>query len=119
MMNLRILLVDDHEVERLGVRALIDDQPGMTVVGEAGTARKAVRQASELVPDIFVLDIRLPDGNDVDACRRIKADLPETRILILTSFPDEEVIMDASKLNLTSRAQAAAYAARHRIEDYL
>jgi DNA-binding NarL/FixJ family response regulator len=216
-MGLRILLVDDHEVVRLGVRALIDDEPGMQVVGEAGTVRAAVSQAKNLMPDIVILDMRLPDGHGVDVCRQIKTDLPETRIIVLTSFPDDEVVFDAiacgadgyvlkqigseelldalrrvgrgesvlgpsitdrvmakmselrqqewahafaslsaremqilslvaegqtnreigdalglseltvrnyvssilSKLNLTSRAQAAAYAARHRIEDYL
>jgi DNA-binding NarL/FixJ family response regulator len=94
-MGLRILLVDDHEVVRLGVRALIDDQPEMDVVGEAGTVREAVNQAKELTPDIVVLDMRLPDGHGVDACRQIKADLPETRVIVLTSFPDDEVILDA------------------------
>jgi len=217
IVSLRILLVDDHEVVRLGVRALIDDEPGMEVVGEAGTVREGLRLAQSLLPDIVVLDMRLPDGHGLDACRRIKAELPQIRIIVLTSFPDEEVILDAiacgadgyvlkqigsgellnalrhvgrgeslldpavtgrvfarmremrreewagafsglserekeilahvaqgksnreigdelslsemtarnhlsnilSKLNLSSRAQAAAYAARHRIEDYL
>ena len=216
-MSLRILVVDDHEVVRLGVRALINDEPGMEVVGQAGTVKQAVSLVKELLPDVVVLDMRLPDGHGVDVCRQIKADFPEIRIVVLTSFPDEEVILDAiacgadgyvlkqigsgelldalqrvgrgesvldqavmgrvfarmrkmrrqewagafaslssremqilarvaqgktnreigddlglsertvrnyvssmlSKLNLTSRTQAAAYAARHRIEDYL
>jgi DNA-binding NarL/FixJ family response regulator len=94
-MELRILLVDDHQVVRLGVQALIDDQEGMRVVGEAGTVREAVRRAKELGPDVVVLDVRLPDGSGVDACRQIKADSPETRVVILTSFPDDQVILDA------------------------
>lgn len=94
-MSLRILLVDDHEVVRVGVRALIDRQPGMEVIGEAGTVREAVRQAEKLTPDVVVLDIRLPGGSGLDACREIKANRPETRIIILTSFPDDEVIFDA------------------------
>jgi len=94
-MGLRILLVDDHEVVRVGVRALIDRQPGMEVVGEAGTVREAVRQAERLAPDVVVLDIRLPGGSGLDACRQIKDLRPETRIIILTSFPDEEVLFDA------------------------
>ena len=94
-MGLRILLVDDHEVVRLGVRALIDRQPGMEVVGEAGTVRGAVTQTRHLQPDVVVLDIRLPGGSGLDACRQIKDYRPETRIIILTSFPDDEVIFDA------------------------
>ena len=94
-MKQRILLVDDHEVVRLGVRALIDDQPGMEVVGEAGTVREALTRAEECRPDIVILDMRLPDGHGVDACRQIKAILPETRIIVLTSFSDNDVILDA------------------------
>ncbi len=94
-MGLRILIVDDHEVVRLGVRALIDRQPGMEVVGEAGTVREAVTQTRHLQPDVVVLDIRLPGGSGLDACRQIKDYRPETRIIILTSFPDDEVIFDA------------------------
>jgi two-component system response regulator DevR len=94
-MALRILLVDDHEVVRVGVRALIERQPGMEVVGEAGTVREAVSRARELMPDVVVLDIRLPGGNGLDACRQIKAHQPDTRVIILTSFPDDEVLFDA------------------------
>jgi two-component system response regulator DevR len=94
-MSLRILLVDDHEVVRVGVRALIERQPGMEVVGEATTVREAVAQAKQLVPDVVVLDIRLPGGNGLEACQQIKNHRPETRIIILTSFPDDEVLFDA------------------------
>ncbi len=216
-MGLRILLVDDHEVVRVGVRALIERQGGMEIVGEAVTVREAISLAERLAPDVVLLDVRLPGGDGLEACRQIKAHRPETRIIVLTSFPDDEVLFDAiacgadgyvlkqigsddliralervgrgeslldpaltdqvfakmrevrrqerahafaelnaqemqilgriaegetnreigealhlsektvrnyvslilSKLNLTSRAQAAAYAARHRIEDYL
>jgi len=92
---LRILLVDDHEVVRVGVRALIDRQPEMEVVGEAGTVREAVEQAGLLAPDVVVLDVRLPGGTGLEACRQIKADRPETRVIMLTSFPDDEVLFDA------------------------
>jgi len=94
-MGLRILLVDDHEVVRLGVRTLIERQPGMEVVGEATTVREAISEAEQLVPDVVVLDIRLPGGDGLDACRQIKAQRPETRVIILTSFPDDEVLYDA------------------------
>ena len=92
---LRILLVDDHEVVRVGLQALIERQANMKVVGEAGTVREAVHKAQQLAPDVVVLDIRLPGGSGVDACRQIKAARPETKVIILTSFPDEEVLFDA------------------------
>jgi DNA-binding NarL/FixJ family response regulator len=94
-MSLRILLVDDHEVVRVGVRALIDRQPDMAVVGDAGTVREAVRQVEQLAPDVVVLDVRLPGGSGLDACRQIKSLRPETRIIILTSYPDDEILFDA------------------------
>jgi len=94
-MGLRILLVDDHEVVRLGVRALLEHQPGMKVVGEATTVREAISQVEHLAPDVVVLDVRLPGGDGLDACRQIKARRPDTRIIILTSFPDDEVLYDA------------------------
>lgn len=94
-MGLRVLLVDDHEVVRVGLRALIERQADIRVVGEAGTVREAVSQAKRLAPDVVVLDIRLPGGSGLDACRQIKAERPDTRIIILTSFPDDEVLFDA------------------------
>lgn len=94
-MGLRILLVDDHEVVRVGVRALIDRQPDMEVIGEAGTVREAVTQSETLMPDVVVLDIRLPGGSGVDACRQIKAHRPETRVIMLTSYPDDEMLLEA------------------------
>jgi DNA-binding NarL/FixJ family response regulator len=94
-MQLRVLLVDDHEVVRVGVRALIERQPGMVVVGEAGTVREAVAQAEKLTPDVVLLDLRLPGGDGLEACRQIKAHRPETRIVVLTSFPDEEMLFEA------------------------
>ncbi len=94
-MGLRILLVDDHEVVRVGVRALIERQPGMEVVGEASTVREAVTQAELLAPDVVVMDIRLPGGNGLKACQQIKGQRPETRVIMLTSYPDDEVLFDA------------------------
>jgi two-component system response regulator DevR len=94
-MGLRILLVDDHEVVRVGVRALIERQPGMEVVGEASTVLEAVTQAEQLAPDVVVHDIRLPGGSGLEACKQIKALRPDTRIIVLTSYPDDQILFDA------------------------
>lgn len=94
-MGLKILLVDDHEVVRVGVRALIERQPGMEVVGEASTVLEAVTQAEQLAPDVVVLDIRLPGGSGLEACKQIKALRPDTRIIVLTSYPDDQILFDA------------------------
>jgi DNA-binding NarL/FixJ family response regulator len=94
-MGLRILLVDDHEVVRVGVRALIERQPGLEVVGEANNVREAVSQTEQLSPDVVVLDIRLPGESGLEACRKIKKLRPETRIIVLTSYPDDHVLFDA------------------------
>jgi len=93
--SISILIVDDHEVVRMGVRALIERQPGMQVVGEAASVHEAVDRAKALCPDVVVLDVRMPGGDGLEACRQIKAERPETRIIVLTSFPDDEVLFDA------------------------
>ncbi len=95
MTELRILLVDDHEVVRAGLRALIESQEGMTVVGEAASADEGVRRVGYDTPDVVVLDVRLPDRSGVEACRDIRARFPEVRVLMLTSFADEEALMAA------------------------
>lgn len=94
-MALSILLADDHEVVRLGVRALIERHPQMKVVGEAGTVHEAIAQTEALAPDVVVLDIRMPGGEGLDACREIKERRPSTKIIVLTSFPDDEILIDA------------------------
>ncbi|HSJ55112.1 MAG TPA: response regulator transcription factor [Anaerolineae bacterium] len=94
-MTLRVLLVDDHEVVRVGVKVLIERHPDMEVVGEAGTVREAIDGAESLRPDVMVLDIRLPGGSGVDACREIKNRWPEVKIIMLTSFADDKTIFDA------------------------
>lgn len=95
MQELRVLLVDDHEVVRLGLRSLIDRHEGLKVVGEAANAAEAVAQALQLRPDVVVLDIRLPGRSGIEACRDIKAKSPRTKIVILTSFPDDESLIEA------------------------
>ncbi len=95
MAALKVLLVDDHEVVRTGLRAMIDAQPDMTVVGEAGTSEDGVRHVGFHSPDVVVLDVRLPDGSGVEACREIRSRFPEVRVLMLTSFADEEALLAA------------------------
>lgn len=93
--KLRILVVDDHEVVRMGLRSLIERQPLMEMVGEAGTAKSAVQKAEHLTPDVVVLDLRLPDTSGIEACREIKARVPGSKVIVLTSFPDDELLFDA------------------------
>jgi two-component system response regulator DevR len=94
-MALRVLLVDDHEVVRAGLKALIDSQDDMSVVGEAGTAEEGVRRVGFDEPDVVVLDVRLPDASGVEACRDIRERFPDVKVLMLTSFADEEALMAA------------------------
>lgn len=94
-MALRVLLVDDHEVVRAGLRSLIDSQDDMNVVGEAGTAEEGVRRVGFDEPDVVVLDVRLPDASGVEACREIRERFPDVKVLMLTSFADEEALMAA------------------------
>jgi DNA-binding NarL/FixJ family response regulator len=87
------MLVDDHEVVREGLRALLDRREGMKVVGEAGSVAQAIEVALRERPDVVVMDVRLPDGTGVEACREIRAELPDTRMIMLTSYADEEAVM--------------------------
>ena len=95
MADLRIVLVDDHEVVRAGIKSMIDAQPDMTVVGEAGSVEEGVKRVGFDEPDVVVLDVRLPDGSGVEACREIRSRFPEVKVLMLTSFADEEALMSA------------------------
>ncbi|MGH7230417.1 MAG: response regulator [Nitrospiraceae bacterium] len=88
-------MVDDHEVVRVGLRTLLDRARSIQVVGEAGTMAEAVRAAARLKPDVVVMDVRLPDGNGVEACREIRAICPDTRVLFLTSFADQHAVLAA------------------------
>src|SRR5205814_6191978 len=91
----RLLIVDDHEVVRQGLVALLDRRPGFQVVAEAGNVAEAIDQAARHEPDIVVMDVRLPDGSGIEACREIRARRPATRVIMLTSFPDEEAVLSA------------------------
>src|SRR5207247_9656638 len=92
---LRVLVVDDHEVVRQGLVALLDRRPGFEVVAQAGSVAESIDHARLQRPDIVVMDVRLPDGSGVEACREIRAELPETRVIMLTSFPDDEAVLSA------------------------
>ncbi|MBN1875131.1 MAG: response regulator transcription factor [Anaerolineae bacterium] len=94
-MTLRILIVDDHEVVRLGLRALLSNQPDFVVVDEASTAKEALEKVQQHRPDVVVLDIRLPGENGIVACRNIKEVLPATQIIMLTSYAEDEMLFDA------------------------
>ncbi|HJX67766.1 MAG TPA: response regulator transcription factor [Candidatus Limnocylindrales bacterium] len=92
---LRLLVVDDHEVVRQGLVSLLERREHFQVVAEAGTAAEAVEMARKFEPDIIVMDVRLPDGSGIEACREIRAEFPRTRVVILTSYPDEEAVLSA------------------------
>ncbi|MFI6778152.1 response regulator [Nocardia sp. NPDC050412] len=91
----RVFLVDDHHIVRRGVADLISAEPDLEVVGEAGSVSHAMARIPALRPDVVVLDVRLPDGNGIELCRELLNQHPEFRCLILTSFTDEQAMLDA------------------------
>ncbi len=93
--HLRIIIVDDHEVVRLGLRALLERHPAFTVVDEAGTAKEAVQKVLQHRPEVVVMDIRLPGGNGIEACREIVAQVPDTKVIMLTSFAEDDMLFEA------------------------
>jgi DNA-binding NarL/FixJ family response regulator len=88
-------VVDDHEVGRQGLVSLLERREHFQVVAEAGTAAEAVEMARKFEPDLVIMDVRLPDGSGIEACREIRAELPTTKVVILTSYPDEEAVLSA------------------------
>ena len=92
---IRLLLVDDHEVVRVGLRTVLHNNHGITVVGEAGSKAAAVRAVTQLNPDIVLLDARLPDGSGIEAAHEIHASHPKTRIIFLTSYADDDSALAA------------------------
>lgn len=92
---IRVFLVDDHEVVRRGVAGLLADDPELEVVGEAGSVAEAMARVPAAAPDVAVLDVRLPDGNGVELCRELRSRHPDLACLMLTSFPDEQAVIDA------------------------
>jgi len=92
----RVFLVDDHEIVRRGIAQLVEAERDLEVVGEAGTYREAVRRVAATVPDVAVLDVRLPDGNGVDLCRDIRSAHPTIACLILTAYDDDDALRAAA-----------------------
>jgi two-component system response regulator DevR len=89
---LRVLIVDDHEVVREGLRSILNRREGINVVGEAGTVGTAVEEAARLRPDVVIMDVRLPDGSGVEACREIRQENPNAKVIMLTSYADDEAV---------------------------
>ncbi|HEY7332622.1 MAG TPA: response regulator transcription factor [Candidatus Limnocylindria bacterium] len=92
---LRILVVDDHEVVRQGLTALLDRRDEFQVVAEAGSLSEALAATRRFVPDLVVMDVRLPDGSGIEACREIRSEYPDIKVVMLTSYPDEEAVLSA------------------------
>ena len=92
---LRLLVVDDHEIVRRGLVALLERRAAFSVVAQAGTAAEAIEAARTYQPDLVIMDIRLPDGSGIEATREIRAENPAIRVLMLTSYPDEEAVFAA------------------------
>ena len=101
MSHLRILLVDDHEVVRLGLKSLIERHPNLEVVAEAGAAQEAVQKALAHEPDIVLMDIRLSGGSGIEACEEITQKLPDTRVIMLTSYAEDEMLFSAIRAGAT------------------
>ncbi|MER7468084.1 response regulator transcription factor [Streptomyces sp. NPDC097981] len=92
---IRVFLLDDHEVVRRGLHDLLDAEPDIEVVGEASTAEQALARGPALRPHVAVLDVRLPDGDGIGVCRELRSRMPELACLMLTSFDDEDALLDA------------------------
>ncbi|WP_069165527.1 response regulator transcription factor [Nocardia altamirensis] len=92
---LEVFLVDDHEIVRRGLIDLLEGDPELTVIGEAGDVAQAMARIPALRPDVAVLDVRLPDGNGIELCRDLLAEVDGLRCLILTSYTDEQAMLDA------------------------
>ena len=103
MARQRILVVDDHEVVRLGLRSLLDRHPDFEVVAEASNAREAVERTAQYQPDVVVMDIRLQGASGIEACQQITAQFPDVKVIMLTSYAEDELLFSAI------RAGAAGY----------
>lgn len=95
MQKQRILIVDDHEVVRLGLKSLLDQHPYFEVVAEAGNAKEAIEKVDKYSPDVVLMDIRLPGASGIEACEEITTKYPETRVIMLTSYAEDEMLFSA------------------------
>jgi two-component system response regulator DevR len=95
MAKQRIVLVDDHEVVRLGLKALLERHPHFEVVGEAGSAKEALEQVGKLLPDVVLMDIRLPGSSGIEACEEILKNYPDVRVIMLTSYAEDDMLFSA------------------------
>ncbi len=95
MAKQRIVLVDDHEVVRLGLKSLLERHPQFDVVGEAGSAREALEQVATLKPEVVLMDIRLPGTSGIEACEEIVNKFPGTKVIMLTSYAEDEMLFSA------------------------
>ncbi len=113
MAKQRIVIVDDHEVVRLGLRSLLEHHPQFEVVGEAGNAKDAVEMVGQIKPDIVLMDIRLPGTSGIEACEEITRNYPDTRVVMLTSYAEDEMLFSAI------RAGASGYVLKQIASDDL
>lgn len=95
MAKIRVLLVDDHHIVRMGLKTIINDQPGMEVVGEAGNGAEALREVERLKPDVVLMDIRLPGESGIETTREVTKRFPQSKVVMLTSFTDDSLIFRA------------------------
>ncbi|KAF0151103.1 MAG: putative NarL family two-component system response regulator, partial [Ignavibacteria bacterium] len=95
MAKQRIIIVDDHEVVRLGLKSLLERHPHFEVIGEAGTAKEALEQVERLLPDVVLMDIRLPGTSGIEACEEITKNFPEIRVIMLTSYAEDDMLFSA------------------------
>ena len=93
--KIKVFLLDDHELVRRGLREFLEEEGDLEIVGEAGTAGEALEIVANAVPDVAILDVRLPDGNGIEVCREIRSRFPETSCLVLTSYADDRAMFEA------------------------
>ncbi|HNR01114.1 MAG TPA: response regulator transcription factor [Anaerolineaceae bacterium] len=95
MTKQRILIVDDHEVVRLGLKALLEQHPHFEVIAEAGSAKEAIEKVERYIPDVVLMDIRLPGASGIEACEEITENFPDTKVIMLTSYAEDEMLFSA------------------------